>query len=104
MIFRRNEKQESNDRGSAGTEIQQRSDSASGGKPAREPRHAVQSKQASPNPASRDPLANDLILRVMKAIDDWARANKLTSLPRRVAFEQALSILNALDRSFPDAD
>jgi hypothetical protein len=35
----------------------------------------------------------------MKAIDEWARANGLSSLPRHIVFEQALAILNAIDRN-----
>lgn len=48
-----------------------------------------------------DPLADDLTRRVMVAIGEWITANNLESIPRHVAFEQALSILNAIDRSFP---
>ena len=57
-----------------------------------------------PGPASGDPMADDLIRRVMAAIDGWIRANGLTALPPHIAFEQALSILNAMDRSFPAGD
>jgi hypothetical protein len=51
-----------------------------------------------------DAAANDLIRRVIKAIDDWARANGLNALPRHIIFEQALSILNAIDRNSPTSD
>ena len=51
-----------------------------------------------------DAAANDLIRRVIKAIDDWARANGLDALPRHIVFEQALSILNAIDRNSPTSD
>ena len=57
-----------------------------------------------PGAPSGDPMANDLIRRVMAAIDGWIRANGLTALPPHIAFEQALSILNAMDRSFPAGD
>jgi hypothetical protein len=37
--------------------------------------------------------------RVGTAIEDWATANDLRSVPRHIIFEQAMSILNAMDRS-----
>lgn len=50
----------------------------------------------------RDPLADDLIRRVLRAIDEWMVHNDVNGLPPHIAFQQALSILNALDRSaFP---
>lgn len=51
-----------------------------------------------------DALANDLVRRVMKAIDDWAHANGADAVPRHIIFEQALSILNAIDRNLPERD
>ena len=54
------------------------------------------------NDVADDSLAADLIRRVEKAIDEWARANELGSLPHKIIFQQALSILNALDRSYSD--
>jgi hypothetical protein len=41
-------------------------------------------------------FADDLIRRVMITIDEWAAANGLSNLPRKVIFEQALSIMTAL--------
>lgn len=61
----------------------------------------VQQTAVVPGGTRQDPLADDLIVRVLKAMEDWARANGLSSLPRHIVFEQALSILNAMDRSFP---
>jgi hypothetical protein len=52
---------------------------------------AVQS--ADPAPV---PLADDLIRRIVKAIDEWAADNDLTNLPRKIVFEQALSIMTSL--------
>ena len=40
-------------------------------------------------------LADDLIRRVVEAIDDWREENDLLSVPREVAFEQAVSIIFA---------
>ncbi len=51
-----------------------------------------------------DDITNDLIRRVMAAIDDWARANRMNSLPKHIIFEQALSILNAIDRNLPSGE
>ena len=42
------------------------------------------------------PLADDLIRRIVVAIDEWAADNNLSSLPRKIVFEQALSIMNTL--------
>ena len=51
-----------------------------------------------------DPVANDLVRRVMKAIDEWAQVNGAGAVPRHIIFEQALSILNAIDRNLPARD
>jgi hypothetical protein len=51
-----------------------------------------------------DAVANDLVRRVMKAIDDWSHANGADAVPRHIIFEQALSILNAIDRNLPARD
>lgn len=42
-----------------------------------------------------EPLADDLMQRVTKAMDEWARANGLSNLPQKVIFQQVLSIMNA---------
>lgn len=54
--------------------------------------------------ANDDAIANDLIRRVGFAIDDWAHSNGLTALPKQIIFEQALSILNAIDRNIPSRE
>jgi hypothetical protein len=36
---------------------------------------------------------------VVAAIDEWAAANGLNAIPRNIIFQQALSILNAVDRN-----
>jgi len=50
------------------------------------------------DPGSRD-VTEDLVRRVVAAIDEWAFANDLNTMPRNVVFQQALSILNAVDRN-----
>lgn len=55
-------------------------------------------------PVPKDAAADDLVRRVMAAIDEWARANGLSALPRHIFFQQALSVLNAIDRNFPSED
>ena len=42
------------------------------------------------------PLADDLIRRIVIAIDEWAAENNLSNLPRKIIFEQALAIMTAL--------
>lgn len=62
---------------------------------------------AQPPVASRpssDPVADDLVRRVIQAIDGWIIDNGLEKLPRQIAFQQALSILNALDRTYSGKD
>lgn len=51
---------------------------------------------AQPADPAEVPLADDLIRRIVKAIDEWAVANDLTNLPRKIVFEQALSIMTSL--------
>jgi hypothetical protein len=64
--------------------------------------NTVNVRNAAPRQQSSDPVADDLMRRVVKAIDDWIIDNGLTALPRNIAFQQALSILNALDRVYAD--
>jgi len=58
----------------------------------------VSSQQQTNRIQGRD-VTEDLIRRVGAAIDDWARINGLSVLPRHIIFQQALSILNAVDRN-----
>lgn len=53
-------------------------------------------------PSNGDPLADDLIRRVVVAIDAWARDNDLDSLPREIVVEQALGILSAFKHLYKD--
>lgn len=59
----------------------------------------VQTNRPQAATAASDPLADDLMRRVFRAIDSWIADNHLDTLPRHLAFQQALSILNALDRT-----
>lgn len=63
--------------------------------------HRIPTRDAggSPSRPADDALAEDLMRRVGTAIEDWATANDLRSVPRHIIFEQAMSILNAMDRS-----
>jgi hypothetical protein len=47
-------------------------------------------------------FADDLIRRVIVTIDEWAVANGLANLPRKVVFEQALAIMTALYENSSD--
>jgi len=51
-------------------------------------------QEPAASPASQ--LADDLIRRIVAAIDEWSAANNLSNLPRKIVFEQALAIMNAL--------
>jgi hypothetical protein len=51
-----------------------------------------------------DAVANDLVRRVIQAMDGWVKANGLDAVPRHIIFEQVLSILNAMDRNLPARD
>jgi hypothetical protein len=42
------------------------------------------------------PLAESLIRKIVIAIDEWATESGLSSLPRKVIFEQALAIMTTL--------
>jgi hypothetical protein len=55
-----------------------------------------QAPAAQPADPAQVPLADDLIRRIVKAIDEWSAANDLTNLPRKIVFEQALSIMTSL--------
>ncbi|HEY1915850.1 MAG TPA: hypothetical protein VGH27_09770 [Streptosporangiaceae bacterium] len=64
-------------------------------KPTSGPKESGKSVAATPTQASPT-LAEDLISRIVAAIDEWAKANKLNNLPRKVIFEQALAIMTSL--------
>jgi hypothetical protein len=49
-------------------------------------------------PHDRD-VTEDLVRRVGAALDEWAAVNGLNAIPRNIIFQQALSILNAVDRN-----
>jgi hypothetical protein len=59
----------------------------------------VRAPAAGTAPMPDDKLARDLMIRVGRAIDEWAAGNDLGAIPHRILFEQALSILNAFDRT-----
>jgi len=58
------------------------------------PRAVVPAKRPTSDPPPH--FADDLIHRVIVTIDEWAAANGLSGLPRKVIFEQALAIMTAL--------
>lgn len=43
-------------------------------------------------------MVEDLIALVGQAIDEWAGIHHLENLPPKIIFQQALSILNAIDK------
>lgn len=58
------------------------------------PSDLVKAEPAEPSvPLNR--LADDLMARIVVAIDDWRDANDLQSIPRKIAFDQAASIILA---------
>lgn len=56
------------------------------------------------NRPSSDPVADDLMRRVIQAIDSWIIDNHLDRLPRHIVFQQVLSILNSLSRTYSGTD
>lgn len=65
---------------------------AEGGKG--KPGELVKAEPAEPS-VPLDRLADDLMARIVVAIDDWREANELKSIPRKIAFDQAASIILA---------
>lgn len=47
-------------------------------------------------------ISQDLMSLVGKAIDEWAKLYHMENLPRKIVFQQALTILNAMDELFFD--
>lgn len=47
-------------------------------------------------------ISQDLMSLVGKAIDEWARLYHMENLPQKIVFQQALTILNAMDELFFD--
>jgi len=62
---------------------------------------AVRSTAPAPRNGGRQDrdVTEDLVRRVVAAIDEWAAVNGLQAMPRNIIFQQALSILNAVDRN-----
>jgi hypothetical protein len=63
------------------------------------PPQGVTSRPQPERGGGGDALAEDLMRRVAKAIDDWRVDNSLSAVPREIAFEQAIGILNAAYKS-----
>ena len=51
-------------------------------------------------PTSDDKMAQDLMRLVGSAIDEWANLYGMNNLPKKIIFQQALAILNAMDTLF----
>jgi hypothetical protein len=104
MIFRKPDKKEDKDTSQTKESAQSAKDVPITGKAIQtqaHPESARAIKRPDQGSTDSDPIAADLIRRVLAAIDGWKRDNNLSALPPRIAFEQALSILNALDRNSP---
>jgi hypothetical protein len=104
MVFRRKSREES---GLAKETVERTQESTKASQGQSLPANAASPARQSPAripQIKNDSVANDLVRRVMKAIDEWAQANGADAVPRHIIFEQALSILNAIDRNFPARD
>ncbi len=49
-----------------------------------------------------DDIAKDLIILVGTAIDQWAKKHKMENIPKKIIFNQALTILNGIEQLWPD--
>lgn len=49
-------------------------------------------------PAANDEMAQDLMRLVGDAIDEWANLYGMNNLPKKIIFQQALTILNAMNK------
>ena len=56
--------------------------------------------QAEMIPTSDDKMAQDLMRLVGSAIDEWANLYGMNNLPKKIIFQQALAILNAMETVF----
>ncbi|HBD41212.1 MAG TPA: hypothetical protein DC035_06015 [Lachnospiraceae bacterium] len=58
---------------------------------------STSSVQTEMSPAESDKMAQDLMRLVGAAIDEWAELYGMKNLPKKIIFQQALTILNAMD-------
>ena len=58
---------------------------------------STSSVQPEMSPAESDKMAQDLMRLVGAAIDEWAELYGMKNLPKKIIFQQALTILNAMD-------
>ena len=49
------------------------------------------------SPAESDKMTQDLMRLVGAAIDEWANLYGMNNLPKKIIFQQALTILNAMN-------
>ena len=63
-------------------------------------REHISHTQAEMIPTSDDKMAQDLMRLVGSAIDEWANLYGMNNLPKKIIFQQALAILNAMDTLF----
>lgn len=55
------------------------------------------SVQTEMSPAESDKMTQDLMILVGAAIDEWANLYGMNNLPKKIIFQQALTILNAMN-------
>ena len=55
------------------------------------------SVQTEMSPAESDKMTQDLMRLVGAAIDEWANLYGMNNLPKKIIFQQALTILNAMN-------
>ena len=64
--------------------------------------HPLISHASSSTGTEERNISQDLMSLVGKAIDEWAKLYHMENLPQKIVFQQALTILNAIDELFFD--
>lgn len=49
-------------------------------------------------------MANDLMILISEALDKWVELYELDNIPKRMVFQQALSIMNSLNNVYEDSN
>ena len=57
-------------------------------------------RQEASNETMQDQMTQDLMRLVGSAIEEWARLYGMENLPKKIIFQQALTILNSMNKLF----
>jgi len=61
---------------------------------------SFEKRQEASDEMMQDQMTQDLMRLVGSAIDEWARLYGMENLPKKIIFQQALTILNAMNKLF----